>query len=110
MTDAITMNHLRERVTLEAASYAPSAGGGQTRSFTLMGIVWANIAALKSETVVVGGQQRRITSYKVTVRRRDDLGAVDRLLWREKTLKVTGLTPHARRGFVVFYCEWDTPA
>lgn len=108
MTDTISLDRLRERVTLEGTTYTLGPGGSQARTPAMLGIVWAHIAALKSDTLVVAGQQRRLTTYKVIVRNRDHLGTVDRLLWREKTLKVTGFAPHTRRGFMIFYCESDT--
>jgi head-tail adaptor len=108
MTDNISLDHLRERVTLEGTIYTAGPGGSQNRLPAVLGIVWAHITPMKSDTIVVAGQQRRTVTYKVIVRNQDQLGNVDRLLWREKTLRVTGLTPHARRGFMIFYCESDT--
>src|SRR5690606_22300327 len=108
MTETISLDHLRERVTLEGTSFVPGPGGSVTCLPAMLGIVWAHISAMKSETVVVAGQRRQTTTYKVIVRVRDRLSDVNRLLWREKTLKVTGFTPHTRRGFMVFYCESET--
>jgi SPP1 family predicted phage head-tail adaptor len=91
------IGNLDERVTIEARSRASDAGGGAAVTWTPVAAVWAKVAARPRGEDAEGEARRALTVFELTIRRRTDVTAAMRAVWRGRALYFRGIAdegPH----------------
>ena len=92
---------LNERVRLERRVRTNDAGGGASVSWTAVATLWANVAPQASAEGQDAEARRILTRYLIVVRRRADVAAGMRIVWRDKALFVRGVEDAGPRARVV---------
>lgn len=88
---------LTERVAIERRSRTADSGGGAAAGWTAVATVWAKVTARPRGEDVESEGRRALTVFELTIRRRTDIGAAMRGVWRGKALYFRGLAdegPH----------------
>jgi len=83
---------LKERVTLEYQAAGTDARGVANGAWLSRGTVWAAVVPAGEGAPYAADALSVEPRYRVTLRRRDDLGVGDRLIWRGRTLGVLSIT------------------
>jgi len=97
---------LRERVWLQTAARAQDAVGGAVITWTNTVHLWAQINATGGTDSEDDGKQRAATNYKVTIRYRTGIDAVqNRLLWGSTPLAITAVLPDPKKRFMNLDCQ-----
>jgi head-tail adaptor len=82
---------LRDRVVFERRDRSPDTGGGAAPVWTPVAVTWASVTPRTSGESGDGDGRRHVTAYDVTVRRRTNVSAGMRLVWRGRLLYIRGL-------------------
>ncbi len=88
MSDAL--GAMRHRVTLQKPTRVADEIGGAAIAWSNEGVVWASIEALSGADAPAFDAQRAVSSFRVTIHRRDDVRVGWRLILGERRLRVTG--------------------
>lgn len=91
------IGELTERIAIEHRSRAPDPGGGAAVTWTPLATVWAKIVSRPRGEDLESEGRRALTLFELTIRRRTDVTAAMRGVWRGKTLYFRGLAdegPH----------------
>lgn len=86
MSDAL--GAMRHRVTLQKPTRVADEIGGAAIAWSNEGVAWAEIEALAGGDAPAFDVQRSVSSFRVSMHRRDDVRAGWRLLWGERRLRV----------------------
>ena len=80
---------LRHRITFRRQTTSKNqTTGGQTRSWSDLATVSANIVGLNGREAVIGSVLQGVDHYQITVRFRDDIQPSDQILWGSVELNV----------------------
>lgn len=82
---------LTERLTIEQRARTADTGGGAAASWTHVATVWAKVTARPRGEDLESEGRRALTVFELTIRRRTDVTAAMRGLWRGKTLYFRGM-------------------
>jgi SPP1 family predicted phage head-tail adaptor len=88
---------LTERVAIEQRVRTPDTGGGAAQSWTPVATVWAKVAARPRGEDEESEGRRALTVFELTIRRRTDVTAAMRAVWRGRALYFRGIAdegPH----------------
>ena len=88
---------MTERVAIEQRVRSADTGGGAAQSWTLVATVWAKVSARPRGEDVESDGRRSLTVFELTIRRRTDVTAAMRGVWRGRALYFRGLAdegPH----------------
>lgn len=97
---------LRERVTIQVATWSKGAAGGRVASWGEVKTVWARIEQSGGKDQEDQGQQREAKAMKVTVRKRFALSATDhRLIWKSRVLNILSVADDEIGDKTVMSCE-----
>jgi SPP1 family predicted phage head-tail adaptor len=66
--------------------------------------VWARVRPLRVDQKVRLGQVNNQAGYEITIRRRPDVSAKQRVRWGEVELDIQGVTPDENREFLRLTC------
>lgn len=109
----MTSGDLSDRLTIQTPTTTADAQGGRATTWATLTTVWghvkpagqAEMLGLREFIVAIGG-------YEITIRMREDVTVVMRLLWTprwpsgcaEKTLQIHGVQPTQDRAWLVLRC------
>jgi SPP1 family predicted phage head-tail adaptor len=82
---------LTERVTIEQRVRTPDTGGGAAQSWTAVATVWAKVTARPRGEELESDGRRALTVFELTIRRRTDVTAAMRAVWRGQALYFRGI-------------------
>lgn len=101
-----TAGELRERVTIQRVSNARDAIGGVIETWSTLMQVYAKVAPMSAGEQYRRQQIQASAQWKVTVRYANAIAPADRLVWRDRTFQIKGITnPDMRRRFLDLACE-----
>jgi len=89
MNDAI--GAMRARVMLQSPTRVADEIGGAVLSWADEGAVWAEIVAGGAGEIAAHDRTRGRATYRVTINRYADVRAGWRVLWGDRSLRVTGV-------------------
>lgn len=89
----LTINRLRERITIEQPNYESDGQGGQDLTWSTLAAVYAEVVPMSSYTTArnLSDAVYQTAGYRVTIRNRDDVTGNMRLQWKTRTLKISAL-------------------
>ena len=89
----ILASRLRERITIEQPNRNPDTYGGAEISWSALATVYASVRPLMGTAREVNRaeQVEPIAGYRLTIRRRDDVNASMRVLWKNRILAIHSL-------------------
>lgn len=81
---------LDERITIEVKVVGTqnATGGYDDDSWTEVDTVWAQVQPMSGRERVQAEQIEGPTTYRITIRRRDDLTVHHRIVWRSRPLNI----------------------
>ena len=88
--DQILASRLRERITIEQPVRTADTYGGGDVSWTSVATVYANVRPLlgTAREVNRAAQPTEITGYRIEIRKRSDVNAGMRILWKSRRLAI----------------------
>lgn len=87
----IRIGRMRERITIQNMVETANSLGEVERSYVTARTVWASVTQRNSYEQNQNQRLEMLSAYHVTIRHADDVIATTRLLWKSKTLEVTGI-------------------
>ena len=98
---------LDRRITLQQQSTAKNAYGGTDKTWSTLATVWAAIEYAKtgSDEVVDSGLNLATTRTVFTIRYRDDVGFVERVLYKSEIYDVERIAEVGREDFLQLTTE-----
>ena len=97
---------LSTRASLQARTLAPDGGGGYTESWQTFALAWVKLAVIGAADAFASDQMQSRARHRVTLRRRDDLAAGQRLVVGERTFRIHVVLDQGRReAFINLLCE-----
>lgn len=82
---------LRERIAIERRVRSEDTGGGAAVSWAPVAAVWAKVSARPRGEDLESEGRRAVTAYEIVIRRRTDVTAAMRGVWRGRALYFRGL-------------------
>jgi SPP1 family predicted phage head-tail adaptor len=101
---------LSERIAIDRRQGVADLSGGAAAAWVAVATVWAKVEARASGEDAAAEQRTALTRYEVTIRRRTDVNAGQRALWRGKALFIRGLRdngPH--EPYLTLNCDDGDP-
>lgn len=77
-----------QRVSLQRKSKTDDGAGGAVTTWTTLAEVWAHVRAMTGREREVSMRNEARANYVVTIRRRDGLTHIDRIVWQGRHLNV----------------------
>ena len=100
------IGELDQRVSLQAASRIGDGGGGASLTWTEFASVWASVAPGGGSDDLGPDRNETITNYRVTLRRRTDVVAGQRVVTATLTLTIRNvLDDGPRAATMILLCE-----
>lgn len=97
---------LRERVAIQRVTTTRDAIGGLIESWSTLTTVYARVQEMSAGEQYRRQQIQASASHKITVRYLNTIAPSDRIVWRERTFQIRGITnPDMRRRFLDLACE-----
>lgn len=97
---------LNKRVTIQQVTRTSDGGGGYTEAWAALATVWANVEPQSGSERWTAGQQGAGVEWQVTIRYRDDVTPLMRVLYGSKVLNIRAvMDPDARSERLVLVCE-----
>lgn len=100
---APVIGQLRERVTFERPAIGSDGAGGGALAWLPVDTnptVWARVEAQAGSEPVEAQTREGHVTWRVTLRRRDDIVTDWRLVWRGAVFDILGVLPDERRAYV----------
>jgi SPP1 family predicted phage head-tail adaptor len=104
------IGELTERIAIEQRVRTADTGGGAAQSWSPVATVWAKVTARPRGEDSESEGRRALTVYDITIRRRTDVTAAMRGVWRGRALHFRGLKddgPHA--AYIVLQADDGDP-
>ncbi|HEV2653245.1 MAG TPA: phage head closure protein, partial [Rhizomicrobium sp.] len=100
------LSTLTNRATLLAPTRTPDGGGGFSESWIALATVWIALAPLSAFDDFDADRQEARVRYRITLRRRPDLAAGQRITVGARLFHVHGILDEGpRAAFVFLQCE-----
>jgi SPP1 family predicted phage head-tail adaptor len=100
------LSTLDRRASLQARTLTPDGGGGFTERWETFAVVWVKIAPASAADTFGPDALEARARHRVTLRRRSDLAAGQRLAVDARTFKIHGVLDEGpRAAFVTLLCE-----
>jgi SPP1 family predicted phage head-tail adaptor len=99
---------LRERVTIEAETRTSNGQGGYKTGWTAFArAVPAEIIALSGDEALRLNIERSTSQYRVRMRRRAEIDAEKRLLWKGQVMAIKSVVPDPKepQAMLLLTCE-----
>lgn len=90
----IAAGKLSDRVTLQAESRTPNGQGGFDTGWTDVATIWAEVFPLSGDEAIIAQIERAVARFRVTIRKRADVTAKNRLMWKGQVLAIKAVLPH----------------
>jgi len=103
---------LREKITIRREGLIPDNKGGFTRGWTSVATdIPAEVISQGGREALVASALQGIESYKITIRKRDNILASDQVLWGDKELNIRSSAPdyQNRRDATVIFADTGSP-
>lgn len=105
---SLRAGRLRDRITIRRPTDVQTAKGGLARSWsTLAANLPAEVLGQDGREAVIANTLQGISTYRITIRRRDDVRSGDQVLFGDLELNILGppSDPTGRRQFVQFLAD-----
>lgn len=103
---ALAAGRLRSRIAIERKQKLPDGQGGNRHKWIEIGKAWAEVLNQSGREALIAGAVQGLTTWKVTMRWRPDISAVDRLIHQGAALNIKSIgDPDGRREALVMICE-----
>ncbi len=100
------LSTLDQRAALQAKTLTPDGGGGFSESWETFAVVWVKVAPASAADSFGPDALESRARHKVTLRRRTDVAAGQRLAVGSRTFKVHGILDEGPRApFITLLCE-----
>jgi SPP1 family predicted phage head-tail adaptor len=100
------LSTLNQRATLLARTLTPDGGGGFSESWDALAQVWIALAPVSATDTVNADRLESRVRHRITLRRRSDLAAGQRIAVGARLFRVHGLLDEGPRApFVTLQCE-----
>ncbi len=100
------LKELSQRAALQANTLTPDGAGGYSESWMTFAIVWTKIEPAAASDVFGPDRLESRARHRITLQRRSDLSAGQRIIAGPRTFRVHGiLDKGARARFVTLLCE-----
>lgn len=97
---------LRERITIEAKTLVTDAGGGGAATWSTVATVSAQVTPVKGREGEDAGRLAAMQTFLVVIRYRNDVGPLNRIQWRGRTLNIRSAEDREeRRQWLTMECE-----
>ena len=97
---------LRDKVQLQAKNMFKNSAGGHEVSYVPIASVWANVSANNGNSMQLADSNMSAISHIVLLRFRNDIGAGDRIIYRNKTLEIISLNDlNSRKAYIKCLCS-----
>ena len=96
---------LNERVGIQKPTMTRGASGSQVITFASLGYRWASVKYLKGARALAGGELYMASNISVTMRSMAELTDDCRLIWNDKTYRITSLNRSRSEGTVSILAE-----
>ena len=102
----IAAGRLRQLVELRRKSEAPDGSGGRTTSWSTVATIPAEAISQNGREAVLAGTLAGVSSWKVTMRWREDISTVDQLRLDGRDLNIRSVEdPDGRRAQLVIFAD-----
>lgn len=102
----MTPGQLDQRVTIQQESRVEDEAGGAVVTWVDVATVWAEVKPLTGRERLHGQQLESPIDYRVTIRRRSDITAAMRLVWRGTPMQIRAVPdPGPRAAYMTLDCE-----
>ena len=103
----LSIGDMRDRITIQAATTTPQAGGGKVKVWVDIGTpVWASIVPINGGEAFSQGIARNTQFYRITIRFRSDVTPANRIMWNGTALNIrTCADPDRRREALLITAE-----
>ena len=100
------LSKLTQHASLLARTLTPDGGGGYTESWTTFATAWIALEPRDATDIVNADHLESRVRHRITLRRRDDLAAGQRVQVAARLFRVHAvLDPGPRAPFVTLNCE-----
>lgn len=96
---------LNRKIEVERPKTAPDAGGGRSKKWERVGVVWGAFLQPKTTTVILQGGPASIITQKIKLRGNIEVEAGYRITERGKQFKVTDVCDADEKGYIFVVCE-----
>ena len=101
----IASGTMDERVGIQKPTMTRGASGSQVITFAILGYRWASVKYLKGARALAGGELYMASNISVTMRSMAELTDDCRLVWNDKTYRITSLNRSRSEGTVSILAE-----
>jgi SPP1 family predicted phage head-tail adaptor len=106
----LTIGDMRARLQLEGPVETPDNAGGVIRNWTLLALLWADVATLNAQQRLEAEQIGQTVTHRVTIRWRDGVSTKQRLRRGTQIFLIRGVEdPDDRRRRLICNCEEIKP-
>lgn len=93
----VSVNDLREKLTLEQPQLSPDTGGGTTITFVKITDLWAHILPLRTSENFKNHQTKNTITHRITIRYREGVLPDMRLTKGERIFQILGVMNEKER-------------
>ena len=101
----IASGTMDERVGIQKPTMTRGASGSQVITFASLGYRWASVKYLKGARALAGGELYMASNISVAMRSMAELTDDCRLVWNDKTYRITSLNRSRSEGTVSILAE-----
>lgn len=101
----IASGSMDERVEIQKPTMTRGASGSQVITFASIGSRWASVKYLRGARALAGGELYMASNISVTMRSMVGLTDDCRLVWNDKTYRITSLNRSRSEGTVSILAE-----
>ncbi len=103
---SLSAGRLRQRVTIQSPVGTPDGGGGNVRTWSSVTTVGAEVLPVNGGEAFRAGIANATQFYRVTIRFREDVTPIHRLLWKGTPLNIRTIgDPTNRREELLITAE-----
>lgn len=89
MSSFIRPGDLQDRLSIQASTSSPQAGGGKIKAWAdIASPIWAKVEPLNGGEAFSQGIARNTQFYRITIRWRGDVTPANRLMWNGMALNI----------------------
>lgn len=103
----MNIGRMNERLALQSPAQTNTSGDayGLTDTYSALCTVWADVEQISADRrYMATGDGRSVVSYKVTLRWRDDVTLLTRLVWGNRYLYINDIAGDRWKGEMTLMC------